>query len=133
MEPFDLQNEYQRLTELGPDVGAVVSFTGLVREGPLRLEHYAGMAERQMAGVMAEARARWPLKGAIAIHRHGELAVGEPIVLVLTASAHRAAAFEAAQYLMDWLKTRAPFWKREVNGWVNENQADVLAAKRWED
>ena len=120
-----------RLSALGPDVGAIVSFTGQVRDGPLLLEHYPGMAEREMAALLESARQRWPLLGAIIVHRHGALAVGDPIVLVLTASSHRQAAFEAASYLMDWLKTRAPFWKKEADGWVAARDSDEEAAARW--
>ena len=130
-QPFDLSTEYARLESLRPAVGAIVSFTGLVRDSELRLEHYRAMADRQMAAMMAEARGRWPLLGAIAVHRHGLLAAGEPIVLVLAASAHRAPAFEAASFLMDWLKTRAPFWKRDGETWVEATAADDAAAARW--
>jgi molybdopterin synthase catalytic subunit len=129
--PFDLAEEHARLSGLGPDVGAIVSFVGQVRDHPLVLEHYAGMAERQMQAVLDEARARWPLLGGIVVHRHGALAVAAPIVLVLTASGHRAAAFQAAEFLMDWLKTRAPFWKRAGGGWVDAKADDEAAARRW--
>lgn len=130
-EGFDLALEYERLSALGPDVGAVVSFTGQVRDHELELEHYPGMAERQMQAVLADARERWPLLGGIVVHRFGRLEVGEPIVLVLTASSHRAAAFSAAEFLMDWLKTRAPFWKRAGDGWVAAKAGDDAAAARW--
>lgn len=130
-DPFDLADEHWRLSTLGPDVGAVVSFVGQVRDELLELEHYPAMARTQMEAVLADARARWPLKGATLIHRYGRLEVGAPIVLVLTASSHRQAAFEAAEYLMDWLKTRAPFWKKAGDGWVEAKASDDEAAARW--
>jgi molybdopterin synthase catalytic subunit len=130
-EPFDLAEEHWKLSTLGPDVGAVVSFTGQVRDEPLELEHYPGMAEREMDAVLTEARARWPLLGATIVHRFGQLEVGAPIVLVLAASSHRQAAFEAAAFLMDWLKTRAPFWKKASGGWVDAKGSDSAAAARW--
>ena len=137
-EPFDLQEEHWKLSTLGPDVGAVVSFVGQVRDDALmgealELEHYPGMAEREITALLEGARGRWPLLGAIIVHRHGRLAVGDAIVLVLTASSHRQAAFEAASYLMDWLKTRAPFWKKEAGGWVEARDSDRDAAARWDD
>ncbi|GGH25182.1 molybdenum cofactor biosynthesis protein MoaE [Alsobacter metallidurans] len=141
-EPFDVAAELAGIAAGRTDVGAVVSFTGLCRaEGgalaALELEHYPGMAEEEMRRVAAEAAERWPLQGLVAIHRHGKIAPGEPIVLVVTASAHRAAAFEAAEFLMDYLKTRAPFWKKEhrVDGsqgdWVEAKDVDDKAAERW--
>ena len=129
--PFDLAEEHRLLAALGPDVGAVVSFVGQVRDEPLELEHYPAMALPQMEAVLAEARARWPLKGATLIHRFGRLELGAPIVLVLTASSHRQAAFAAADFLMDWLKTRAPFWKKGADGWVEAKASDDAAAARW--
>jgi molybdopterin synthase catalytic subunit len=132
-QAFDVGTEQARLARLGPQVGAVVTFTGQVREAPLELEHWPEMAERQMRALLDEARARWPLQGAIIVHRHGLLEVGAPIVLVATASAHRAPAFAAAEFLMDWLKTRAPFWKRQADGrWVDARASDTAAAARWE-
>lgn len=131
-QPFDLEAEHARLSGLGPDVGAVVSFVGQVRDHALRLEHWPGVAEQRMAALLEEARDRWPLKGAIVVHRHGALDVGAPIVLVLTASSHREAAFQAAEFLMDWLKTDAPFWKKAPDGWVEAVARDDAAAKRWE-
>lgn len=131
-EAFDLGREQARLAALGPGVGAIVTFTGQVRDEPLFLDHYPAMAERQLAALLAEARARWPLLGAIIVHRFGALGVGAPIVLVATASAHRAPAFAAAEFLMDWLKTRAPFWKRGAAGWVDARPADEQAAERWQ-
>jgi molybdopterin synthase catalytic subunit len=130
-QAFDLATEQARLSALGPEVGAIVSFTGQVRGEVLELEHYPGMAERELQALLDGARGRWPLLGAIIVHRHGRLEVGAPIVLVLTASSHRRAAFEAADYLMDWLKTRAPFWKKEAGGWVGARDSDEEAAARW--
>ncbi len=142
-EPFDIAAETARLTAGRHDVGAVVSFTGLVRastgEGPItgmELEHYPGMTERALERIVAEARQRWPLEGVRVIHRYGPLEPGEQIVLVLTASRHREAAFEAAAFLMDYLKTRAPFWKKEAGAggarWVDARESDDSAARRWE-
>jgi len=143
-EPFDLAHEIQRLTQGRTDIGAVVSFTGLCRsEGnmleALELEHFPGMAEEEMGRVMDEAEARWPLQGLSVIHRFGRIKAGEQIVLVITASAHRDAAFQAADFLMDYLKTRAPFWKKEwlkdgdARGWVEAKTEDEAKADRWHD
>jgi len=136
--PFDLAAEVAALTDARTDIGAVVTFTGLVRDlndgagvSALTLETYPAMAERQLAEIAAKAAARWPLLAATVIHRYGTLQPGEPIVLVVVASAHRQAAFEAAAFLMDWLKTRAPFWKREDAGWVAAKVEDEAAAGRW--
>lgn len=131
-EGFDAAAEAAALTAGRTDIGALVTFTGLVRDAPLTLEHYPAMTERQLAGIAAQAWQRWPLLGGIVIHRHGQLAAGDPIVLVAIASAHRAAAFESAEFLMDWLKTRAPFWKHEAGkGWVEAKASDDQAAERW--
>jgi molybdopterin synthase catalytic subunit len=141
-QDFSLADEIAALTGGRADVGAVVTFTGLCRdEGgrlqALELEHYPGMAEAEIERVAAEASRRWPLDGATVIHRFGRIAPGENIVLVATASAHRRAAFEAAEFLMDFLKTRAPFWKREhladgaTGGWVEASGEDDAAAARW--
>ena len=141
-EPFDAALETARLTSGRTDVGATVAFTGFCRDeggrlAALELEHYPGMAEGEIGRIAARASARWPLLGLTVIHRHGKIAPGEPIVLVLTASAHRAAAFEAASFLMDYLKTRAPFWKKEHGAdgtegdWVAAKDADEEAAGRW--
>ena len=137
--PFDLAAEAAALTVGRTDIGAVVTFTGLVRDlndgagvSALTLETYSAMAERQLATIAAEAAARWPLLGGTVIHRYGTLAPGDGIVLVAVASAHRHAAFEAAAFLMDWLKTKAPFWKREDAGWVAAKAEDAAAAGRWE-
>ena len=141
-EDFDAAAESARLTRGRADVGAVVTFTGLCRdEGgrleALELEHYPGMAEEEIGRVAAEAERRWPLQGVTVIHRHGRIAPGDNIVLVVTASSHRTAAFEAAVFLMDYLKTRAPFWKKEHNrdgsagAWVAAKEEDEAAAGRW--
>jgi molybdopterin synthase catalytic subunit len=139
---FDVAAEQARLTAGRTDIGAAVAFTGLCRDeagalAALELEHYPGMAEDEMGRVLDEARARWPLEGATIIHRHGRIAPGGNIVLVVTAARHRAAAFEAAAFLMDYLKTRAPFWKKEhlkdgrERGWVEAKEADDAALERW--
>lgn len=140
---FDIGKEIEKLTNERTDIGAVVSFTGLVRDfndgnevTGLSLEHYPGMTERELAKIEEEARGRWNLQDSLIIHRYGQMALGEPIVLVVTASPHRHDAFEAAHFLMDWLKTKAPFWKQEMNtdgdtSWVKERESDVKAAKRW--
>ena len=118
-EPFDAAAEAAKLTRGRADVGAVVTFTGICRGdeagepiAALTLEHYPGMAEAEIERHVEEANARWPLAGVTVIHRYGRIAPGEDIVLVVTASAHRQAAFAAAEFLMDYLKTRAPFWKQ---------------------
>lgn len=136
-EDFDLNDEIEALTNEG--VGAVASFVGVVRGDEtlmsLTLEHYPGMTEREIASHIEEAASRWPLLGATIIHRVGTLKPGERIVLVVTASSHRGAAFEACEFLMDYLKTRAPFWKREDRGgesaWVEARASDDEAAERW--
>src|SRR3954453_9017863 len=141
-EAFDVAAETAALTQDRADIGAVVAFTGLCRDESgrltaLELEHYPGMAEAEVGRVIEEAQRRWPLAGLTVIHRFGRIMPGEKIVVVLTASAHRAAAFEAAAFLMDFLKTRAPFWKREhlkdgsVGAWVEAKAADDEAAARW--
>jgi len=141
-EDFDIAAEMARLTAADPDIGAVVSFTGLVRQmtndGPItamELEHYPGVTERALEEITAEAEARWPLQGVRVIHRYGRLKPGDRIVLVLTASRHRQAAFEAAEFLMDYLKTRAPFWKKEDHAgsarWVDARDTDDSAVARW--
>ncbi|MBA4269538.1 MAG: molybdopterin synthase catalytic subunit [Methylobacterium sp.] len=142
-EDFDLTAEIATLSAGRRDIGAVVSFTGLCRDeggtlAALELEHYPGMAEAEIARVAERAAARWPLLGLLAIHRYGRVAPGEQIVLVIATSAHRRAAFEAADFMMDYLKTRAPFWKREhladgtTGGWVEAKEEDDDAARRWE-
>lgn len=135
---FDPTTELDALTAGRDDIGAVVSFTGLVRGGDVSemvLEHYPGMTEKALEKIEAEARERWPLQAVTIIHRVGPLAPAARIVFVATASPHRAAAFEAAEFLMDFLKTRAPFWKKEATAegarWVDAREADDAAAARW--
>ncbi|TIV65886.1 MAG: molybdenum cofactor biosynthesis protein MoaE [Mesorhizobium sp.] len=141
-EDFDVAAEIARLTGGRTDIGAVVTFSGLCRDeqgalSALELEHYPGMAEAEIGRIAAEAIERWPLQGLTVIHRHGKIAPGENIVLVVAASSHRQAAFEAANLLMDYLKSRAPFWKKEhladgsEGGWVEAKEADDQAADRW--
>ena len=142
-EDFDVGAEIRRLTAERTDIGAVVTFTGVVRGeakgqpiSSMTLEHYPGMTERELARVEDEARSRWPLQASLIIHRIGELKPGDNIVLVITASAHRHAAFEAAAFLMDYLKTRAPFWKKETGPdgaghWVDARESDEAALERW--
>ncbi len=141
-EDFDVAAEIASLCKSRRDIGAVTTFTGLCRDeggrlAALELEHYPGMAEAELARVAGEAAARWPLQGATVIHRFGKIRPGENIVLVVMASAHRRAAFEAAEFLMDYLKTRAPFWKREhlldgsTGTWVEAKDTDDAAAERW--
>jgi len=141
-ENFDIADEIAAVTAERSDIGAVVTFTGVCRDedgrlAALELEHYAGMAEAEIARVADEAAGRWPLQALTVIHRHGTIAPGENIVLVVTASAHRGAAFAAAEFLMDYLKTRAPFWKREhladgrKGNWVEAVAQDDQAAQRW--
>lgn len=138
-EDFDLNDEIEALTDGRTDVGGVASFVGVVRGDDnlqsLTLEHYPGMTEREIASHVEEAAKRWPLLGTTVIHRVGTLKPGERIVLVVTASSHRSAAFEACEFLMDYLKTCAPFWKREDrNGearWVEARTTDDEAAQRW--
>ena len=117
-QDFDIAEEVAALTQGRTDIGAVVTFSGLCRAGEgslaaLEIEHYPGMAEAEIGRVVGQAQARWPLDGVTVVHRHGRIRPGEQIVLVVTASKHRRAAFEAAEYLMDYLKARAPFWKKE--------------------
>jgi molybdopterin synthase catalytic subunit len=142
-EDFDVGAEIERLTRGKHDIGGVVSFVGLVRDlaggakiGAMTLEHYPGMTEKQLGEIEAEANRRWPLSASLIVHRYGRMEPGERIVLVVTASAHRAAAFEACQFLIDWLKTKAPFWKLEDtdNGaqWVAADARDDAAAQRWQ-
>jgi molybdopterin synthase catalytic subunit len=141
-EDFDAGAETALLARGRSDVGAVASFVGYCRDeggrlAALELEHYPGMAEEEMARAAREAEERWPLIGVTAIHRTGRIALGEQIVLVAVAAAHRGEAFAAAQMLMDYLKTRAPFWKRAiradgaVEGWVEAKGDDDSAAARW--
>jgi molybdopterin synthase catalytic subunit len=141
-EDFDTAAEAAALARGRTDIGALVSFTGICRGAEsgepiaaLTLEHYPGMAEAEIARHVEEANARWPLLGVTVIHRYGRIAPGENIVLVVTASSHREAAFAAAEFLMDYLKTRAPFWKQVESktgtAWVDAKGADDAAAERW--
>lgn len=143
-EPFDAAAEAAALTRGRTDVGAVVTFTGICRGSEagepvaaMTLEHYPGMAESEIERHVAEAERRWPLLGVRVIHRYGRLVPGDPIVLVVTASSHRQAAFEAAEFLMDYLKTQAPFWKREERSdgttWVEAKVSDAAAIERWRE
>jgi len=140
---FDVGAEFAALTSGRTDIGGLGCFVGTVRASPggprleaLTLEHYPAMTERAIVEVVAEAERRWPLLGCTVVHRVGRMAPGENIVLVLAASAHRQAALEATAFLIDWLKTKAPFWKREsfVDGsatWVDARETDDVAAARW--
>lgn len=141
-ENFNAQTEANKLSEGRTDVGALVSFVGLCRDeagtlAALELEHYPGMAEAELGRIAGDAVKRWPLTGLTVVHRHGKIQPGEQIVLVIAASAHRRAAFEAADFLMDFLKTRAPFWKKEhfhsgkPESWVAAKSDDDADADRW--
>lgn len=141
-EPFDVAAESAQLTGGRTDIGAVVTFTGICRgsEGgaelhALTLEHYPQMAEEEIARHVDTALGRWPLLGVTVIHRYGRLVPGDPIVLVATTSSHREAAFAAAEFLMDYLKTQAPFWKQveyaDKSNWVEAKVSDDAAAERW--
>ena len=140
-EPFDTAAEIARLQRM-PGVGAVVTFSGICRDedgrlAALEIEHYAGMAESEVTRIAEEAAACWPVSAITVIHRVGIIPVGDDIVLVATASAHREAAFAAAEFLMDYLKTRAPFWKKEhpaagdEQTWVKSRETDDARADRW--
>ena len=144
---FDIGRELAGLTEGRRDIGGLACFVGLVRDmlrqpeageetvTAMTLEHYPGMTEKRLAEIEAEARARWPLQASLIIHRVGRLLPGERIVLVATASSHRQAALESCQFLIDWLKTQAPFWKLEETSsgthWVAARESDDRAAERW--
>jgi molybdopterin synthase catalytic subunit len=138
-EDFDPGAEIAALTAGRTDVGAVVTFSGLVRDSgglaSLELEHYPGMAEKALAAIEAEAAVRWSLQASLVIHRYGRLVPGERIMMVATAARHRQAAFEAAEFLMDYLKSRAPFWKKESGAegsrWVAATEEDTAALDRW--
>ena len=141
-EDFDIGAEIAAMTDGNRAIGGVASFVGLVRDmagnasiGAMTLEHYPGMTEKALAKIEAEAQERWPLQASLIIHRYGRLEPGDRIVLVVTASAHRQAAFESAMFLMDYLKTKAPFWKLEETGdsaqWVDARESDDHALDRW--
>ena len=142
---FNVQQEYQRVVDEAGDAGAVVLFTGLVREfyqgdrsqvQSLTLEHYPGMTEKALADIEFQAQQRWPLLASRIVHRVGCLHAKEQIVLVIAASAHRGAAFEAADFMMDYLKSRAPFWKKQTSGdeteWIASRASDAAALARWD-
>ncbi|HEV7982235.1 MAG TPA: molybdenum cofactor biosynthesis protein MoaE [Xanthobacteraceae bacterium] len=142
-EDFEAGAEARRLTAGPTDIGAIVTFTGICRGAEagapvaaMTLEHYPGMAEAEIARHVEEAQARWPLLGVTVIHRYGRMVPGDNIVLVVTAASHRGDAFAAAEFLMDYLKTRAPFWKQEERpqgaAWVAAEEADDAAAERWD-
>ncbi len=142
---FDIANAIDELKQNHQDLGAIVSFTGVVRGGrgdqkitSMVLEHYPGMTERELAAIETKARARWQLIDCLIIHRHGTLVPGDNIVLVVTISKHRDDAFQAASFLMDYLKTSAPFWKKELNtqeqgNWVKAKQEDLEATISWQN
>ncbi len=139
-EAFDAGAELNAFSKTGTDVGGIVSFTGLVRDvagglDVMEIEHYPAMTERAIAGIVSEAQARWSLADVLVVHRFGKLRAGETIMMVATASKHRADAFAAADFLMDYLKSRAPFWKKETTGegaaWVESKAEDEDALKRW--
>jgi molybdopterin synthase catalytic subunit len=143
-EDFDVAVETAALSRGRTDIGAIVTFAGICRGAEsgepiaaLTLEHYPGMAEAEIVRHVEEAKRRWPLLGVTVIHRYGRIAPGENIVLVLTASSHREAAFAAAEFLMDYLKTKAPFWKQveRASGktWIEAREADDIAAARWQN
>ena len=142
-QAFDSAAGLQWLKEDSQGVGALVSFTGMVRELPdadldfMELEHYPGMTEKALQKITAQARERWPLKRVFIVHRVGAMRLSDEVVQVAVSSAHRAAAFDAASFIMDYLKRDAPFWKREVSDkgsvWVEQKSSDVAAAERWSD
>jgi molybdopterin synthase catalytic subunit len=141
-EDFDVGAEIARLTEGNHAIGGLAVFVGLVRDmaacepiGAMTLEHYPGMTEKKLAEIEAEAQRRWPLEASLIVHRYGRLEPGDNIVLVACASPHRDAAFDACRFLIDWLKTEAPFWKLEETGtgpkWVEARDSDDIATQRW--
>ena len=138
--PFDPGAEATAFAAGVAEAGAIVTFTGLVRGdggriAAMEIEHYPGMTDRAIAAMLDKAAGRWPLLDALVIHRHGRLLPGEPIMMVATAAPHRGEAFAAAEFLMDWLKSRAPFWKKEIGAdgvdWVAAKDEDEAALKRW--
>ncbi len=143
-EPFDIAEELRSIRGSNHKIGGTAVFAGSVRDlnlgeqvSAMTLDHYPGMTEKALAEIEAEANERWPLEASLIVHRYGRMAPGEDIVLVITCSSHREAAFEACQFLMDWLKTRAPFWKLEEGDdaqggkWVDARESDSKAAGRW--
>ena len=143
-DDFDVGAEIAAMTAGNPSIGGVTSFVGLVRDmangeqpSAMTLEHYPGMTEKMLAEIDAKAHDRWPLEASLIVHRYGRLEAGDRIVLVIAASPHRDAAFEACRFLIDWLKTKAPFWKFEeaddgATRWVESKESDDMAAARWE-
>jgi molybdopterin synthase catalytic subunit len=140
-EDFDIGTEIAKLTAGRSDIGAIVTFTGTVRDRHgavehMTLEHYPGMTEAELSRIEADANSRWPLQASLIVHRYGTLRPGDNIVLVVTASEHRDAAFDAARFLMDYLKTNAPFWKREAGPgggrWVDADSRDEPSRARWD-
>lgn len=138
--PFDIGHETAAFAQAAAGAGAVVTFTGIVRDlsgglTAMEIEHYPGMTERAIRDITLQAVSRWDLIDALVIHRHGTLRAGEPIMMVATAAAHRAGAFAAADFLMDYLKSRAPFWKKEITAsggaWVAATDQDEVALSRW--
>ncbi|MCA3456155.1 MAG: molybdenum cofactor biosynthesis protein MoaE [Rhodobacter sp.] len=138
--PFDIGHETAAFAQAAAGAGAVVTFTGIVRDlagglTAMEIEHYPGMTERAIRDITLQAVSRWDLIDALVIHRHGTLRAGEPIMMVATAAAHRAGAFAAADFLMDYLKSRAPFWKKEITAsgaaWVAATDQDEAALSRW--
>jgi len=138
--PFDIGTETAAFAQAAAGAGAVVTFTGIVRDlsgglAAMEIEHYPGMTERAIRDMTLQAMSRWQLIDALVIHRHGRLRMAEPIMMVATAAAHRANAFEAAEFLMDYLKSRAPFWKKEITAsgaeWVAATDQDEAALSRW--
>ena len=141
-EDFDIAEEIKKLTAGRTDIGAIATFTGLVRDihgdnviRKMTLEHFPAMATKELTKIAEQAEKRWPLQGLTIIHRYGELYPGDNIVLVITTSHHREAAFEAAEFIMDWLKTDAPFWKKEQTAqgehWVAAKAEDDVKKDRW--
>lgn len=138
-EDFDVSAELAALERPERTAGAAVTFTGIVRSDgevlKMELEHYPGMTEKALEGIVEEARSRWDLEDVVVIHRVGPLKVGEQIVLTLVTSSHRREAFEACEFIMDWLKTEAPFWKKETTAagarWVDARESDEAARERW--
>ena len=141
-QDFDVGREIEKLKSGNHEIGAIVTFTGTVRShdepdalASMHLEHYPGMTENELKRIEAEAQERWPMQASLIIHRYGTLYPGDNIVLVVTASKHRGAAFESAEFLMDYLKTNAPFWKKEMResgeSWVEERASDQDSEERW--
>lgn len=138
-EDFDVSEELAALERPDRTAGAAVTFTGIVRSDgevlQMELEHYPGMTEKALAAIVEQARSRWSLEDVVVIHRVGPLKVGEQIVLTLVTSSHRREAFEACEFIMDWLKTEAPFWKKETTAeggrWVDARESDEAARERW--